>query len=105
MTQPRIAIIGAGSIGTFVALSLVEAGQDVVVCARKPLQEISVERDCRRTAVAVRAITDPADAPTADWIVLATKAQDTPGTAPWLRALAHPGSTVVVLQNGIGHVE
>jgi 2-dehydropantoate 2-reductase len=38
-------------------------------------------------------------------VVIATKAQDTAGTAEWMRRLVGPSSVVVVVQNGIGHVE
>ena len=38
-------------------------------------------------------------------MLLATKAQDTPGAAAWLRILTGTGTTVAVLQNGIAHEE
>ena len=47
-------------------------------------------------------LTDPAGAGgRADWVLLAVKAHQTAGAAPWLDALAGPGTTVVVLQNGV----
>jgi 2-dehydropantoate 2-reductase len=39
------------------------------------------------------------------WILLATKAHQTEGAAAWLSALAGAGTTVVILQNGVEHVE
>ena len=51
-------------------------------------------------------LADPAHAGgRADWVLLAVKAHHTPGASPWLDALAGPGSTVVVLQNGVEHRE
>jgi 2-dehydropantoate 2-reductase len=38
-----------------------------------------------------------------DYVVVTVKAQDTAGVGPWLDALVGPATTVVVLQNGIGH--
>jgi 2-dehydropantoate 2-reductase len=40
-----------------------------------------------------------------DWVLLATKAQQTPQAGPWLARLCLPGTVVVVLQNGVDHVE
>ena len=40
-----------------------------------------------------------------DWVLLATKAQQTPQAGPWLARLCHPDTVVVVLQNGVDHVE
>jgi 2-dehydropantoate 2-reductase len=40
-----------------------------------------------------------------DWVLLATKAQQTPNAGPWLARLCRPGTVVVVLQNGVDHVE
>ena len=38
-------------------------------------------------------------------ILLATKAYDVPGAAPWLRALCRADATLAVLQNGVEHRE
>lgn len=40
-----------------------------------------------------------------DWVLLATKTQDTPGTAPWLKRLCGPHTVLAVLQNGVDQVE
>jgi len=43
----------------------------------------------------------PIDAPAADWILLATKSQDTQAAVPWFAHLARKGTRIVVLQNGV----
>jgi 2-dehydropantoate 2-reductase len=40
-----------------------------------------------------------------NWVLLCTKTQDTPSTAPWLQRLCGPQTRVAVLQNGIGHTD
>jgi len=39
-----------------------------------------------------------------DWVLLATKAQQTPQAGLWLARLCRPGTVVVVLQNGVDQV-
>jgi 2-dehydropantoate 2-reductase len=99
----RIAVVGTGAIGATFAAALERAGHEPQLCARTPRRAITVERDGEppRTLTApVR--TDPAAAGgRADWVLLAVKAHQTAGAAPWLDALAGPGSVVVVLQNGV----
>jgi len=99
-----IAVVGFGSIGGVVAGSLVGAGRhDVVVCVRQPLERLIVERPSDTIEVPIRALTDPAGAAPVDWVLLCTKAHQTPSTAPWLAQLCGPATRVAVLQNGIDH--
>ena len=104
----RVAVVGAGAIGSTVAAALQRAGRhDVQLCARRDPGPIVVERpDGDRVALTAPVVVDPANAVgPADWVVLAVKAHQTEGAAAWLRALCAPGTTVAVLQNGIDHVE
>lgn len=104
----RVAVVGVGAIGAAVAAALQSAGgHELVLCARRPLDEVVVELpDGSAVALAGPLLTDPAalDGP-ADWVLLAVKAHQTAGAAGWLSALCGPASTVAVLQNGIDHVE
>ena len=104
----RVAVVGVGAIGAAIAAAVDRAGgQQLVLCARRALDEVVVELpDGSAVAVDAPVVTDPAgvDGP-ADWVLLAVKAHQTPGAAGWLSALCGPGSTVAVLQNGIDHVE
>jgi 2-dehydropantoate 2-reductase len=99
-------VIGGGGIGGYFAALLHAAGADVTLCVRTPAEELRVERHGTITTLPVRIVSATADAgPTADWVVVAVKGQDTAGTQAWLDVLAGPQTTVVVAQNGVDHVE
>lgn len=102
--RKTIAVIGLGSIGGIIAGLLRAADRhDVVACVRRPLDRLTVERAEGAIEVPLRALTDPAQAAPVDWVLLCTKAQDTPSITPWLEKLCRPPTRVAVLQNGIGH--
>ena len=97
----RIALVGPGAIGVTFGAAAAQAGHEVLVCSRQPLPGgVHVERDDGHTySIAGPALTDPADAPQTDIVLLGVKAHQTAGAAAWLHAL-NP-TTVLVLQNGI----
>jgi 2-dehydropantoate 2-reductase len=104
----RVAVIGVGAIGATVAAAVQESGgHELVLCARRPLDRVVVERpDGGEVALDAPLLTDPAGVDSSpDWVLLAVKAHQTEGAAGWLRALCGAGTTVAVLQNGIDHVE
>jgi 2-dehydropantoate 2-reductase len=103
--RSTIAIIGLGSIGAAVAGSLRHADRhDIIACTRGPLERLVVERPEGTIDVPLRTVTAPADAKPADWVLLCTKAHETPTTAAWLTRLCDASTRVAVLQNGIDHV-
>jgi 2-dehydropantoate 2-reductase len=101
-----IAIIGPGAIGGILAAWL---GQDpdnaVTVCARSAFDHLEVETPTGRIRSTPRVITTPSDATPVDWVLITTKAYDAASAAGWLPALCRTGTRVVVLQNGVEHVE
>jgi 2-dehydropantoate 2-reductase len=101
-----IAIIGPGAIGGVLAAWL---GQDpdhaVTVCARTPFDRLEVETPTGEITSSPRVVTDPVDARPADWVLIATKAYDAAGAARWLPSVCRDDTPVVVLQNGVEHVE
>lgn len=101
----RVAVIGLGGIGGVAAASLTLAGRhDVVACGRRPLDRMKLHLPDREPVdVAMTTLTDPGDARPVDWVLLATKAQDTASAAPWLQQLCSPRTVVAVLQNGVDH--
>jgi 2-dehydropantoate 2-reductase len=101
----RIAIVGVGAIGSVVAALLEEAGHEVLLCVRRPLPELTIERASGSVRVGARRLLSPAEAPPADWILVATKAYDVPAAAAWLGPLGARGCPVAVLQNGVEHRE
>ncbi|GAB7052513.1 2-dehydropantoate 2-reductase [Catenuloplanes indicus] len=103
--QTRVAVIGAGAVGLVVAEAAHDAGHDVVLCARTRPERLVIERTDRVRELDVPVLVDPGEAQPADWVLLATKAQDVAGAAAWFDGLVGPDTTVVVLQNGVDHAE
>jgi 2-dehydropantoate 2-reductase len=102
----RVAVVGVGAIGATVAAAAQEAGHELVLCARRPLERVVVERpDGEEVALRAPLLTEANGVGPAEWVLLAVKAHQTAGAAGWLRALCAAGTTVAVLQNGIDHVE
>ena len=102
----RIAIVGVGAIGGVVAGLLQSAGRhELVLCVRRPLAELVVETPDGAVRIEATIVTDPADAPAVDGVMVATKAYDVVGAAKWLERLCVQGAPVAVLQNGVEHRE
>jgi 2-dehydropantoate 2-reductase len=103
--RSTVAVIGLGSIGGVAAGCLAAAGRhDIIACARRPLDRLTLERPEGAADIALTSLTDPAQATPADWVLLCTKAHHTETAAPWLERLCTPQTRVAVLQNGIDHV-
>lgn len=102
--KTTVAVIGLGGIGGVAAASLGHAGHlEVIACGRRPLDRMKLERPEGEVEVSMRTLTDPEDAAPVDWVLLVTKAQDTPTAASWLAKLCGPETRVAVMQNGIDH--
>jgi 2-dehydropantoate 2-reductase len=102
--RTSVAVIGLGSVGGVVAGCLAHADRvAVVACVRRPLDRLTVERPEGTVEVELRTLTDPQAATPVDWVLLATKAYQTPSAGPWLGRLCGPSTRVAVLQNGIDH--
>jgi 2-dehydropantoate 2-reductase len=100
----RIAVVGPGSVGVFFAAHLAAVGHDVVACARRPFTEYVVESATAPLRLPAHVVTDPAQLDGIDpveWVLLAVKVHQTPGTAAWLGRLCAPSTVVVVAQNGL----
>ncbi len=104
--RQTVAVVGLGSIGGIIAAALHAAGRhNVIVCVRKPIDHLTLERGEETVEVALRALTDPAQATPVPWVLLCTKVHHTPSIVPWLTRLCDARTRVAVLQNGIGHAE
>ena len=98
----RVAVVGPGAIGATLAAAVRRGGADVLLCGRTPHERLVVEREGGATTVVPGPVlTDPGAAQRADVVLLAVKAHQTEGAAPWLARLCHPEAIVVVLQNGV----
>jgi len=101
----KLAVVGLGGIGGALAVALRAADRhDVVACARRPLAGLVLEWNDATLDLPLNVATDPRAVGPADWVMLSTKAHQTPDAAPWLASLCRPGTRVAVLQNGIDHV-
>ncbi|HXW43125.1 MAG TPA: 2-dehydropantoate 2-reductase [Xanthobacteraceae bacterium] len=101
----KVAVIGLGSIGGAIAGCLLAAGRhDLVACMRRPIDRLTLEYSQGTVELPLRALTDPAAAQAADWVLVCTKTYQTESAAPWLARLCTPATRVAVLQNGIGHL-
>jgi 2-dehydropantoate 2-reductase len=102
--RSTIAVIGLGSIGGVAAGCLRDADRhDVIACVRHPIGRLVLDGADGRVELPLQVLTDPAQAPRVDWVLLCTKVQHTPLTAPWLQRLCDRSTRVAVLQNGIDH--
>lgn len=101
-SERPVAVIGAGAIGLSLASALARAGRSITVCGgRQPVDRIEITEDGIPESWPVRHVTDPVDIEGPTTAVVAVKAHQTAAVADWLRALAHPDSTVLVAQNGV----
>jgi 2-dehydropantoate 2-reductase len=102
--RATIAVVGLGGIGSVIGGCLRHADRhDVVVCVRKPIERLVLERPKDTVQVAFRALVEPTEATRVDWVLLCTKAHQVPSAAPWLGRLCDASTRVAVLQNGIEH--
>jgi 2-dehydropantoate 2-reductase len=104
----RIAIVGAGAIGGFVAAVLARSGTPVAIVARGPhLDAIRrsgiavVASDLGSFTASVEASDDLRALGPVDLALLAFKSHQWPALLPQLEAAARNGTTIVTLQNGV----
>ncbi|MFE9881710.1 2-dehydropantoate 2-reductase [Streptomyces sp. NPDC005784] len=103
----RVAVVGMGAVGSVVAAGLASTGRmEVTACVRSPLGGLRITRpDGAVEDILIPEILDPAQMSAVEWVVLATKAHQTAGAAPWLERLCNADTRVAVLQNGVEHLE
>lgn len=103
----RIAVFGAGAVGSYFGGKLAQAGRHIVFLARGqslkalqrgPLRVSSIAGDFE---VKVRATDDPDDVGHVDAVLLAVKAWQVNEAAFTLRPMMGENSVVVPLQNGV----
>ena len=105
----KIAVIGCGAIGGYVAAKLALAGETVTVMVRGATLEAVRERGitlhmsdgCTHLAHDVAATSDYARAGVQDLVILAVKAHQLEAVAARVPELFGPDTAVVTMQNGI----
>jgi len=105
----KVAIVGAGAMGSVYAGLLADAGNEV--WAVDPWEEhvaairaggLRVEGASGDRTVRVHATTDAAEAGECDLVVIATKARDVEAAARSAKPLLGPETVVLPIQNGLG---
>ncbi len=103
----KICIFGAGAIGGYMAVKLVQAGADVSLVARGPhlaaMQQDGltlIEEDAEVT-VPVTASDDPAALGVQDYVIVTLKAHSVPGVVDAMQPLIGPDTTIVSGVNGV----
>jgi 2-dehydropantoate 2-reductase len=114
-SEPKVAIVGAGPVGGILGAHLAHAGHYVVLCdIQKPHLDAIKEKGlsitgflemtagCKRVAYS---ISELANFPTLDTIVVATKASILPRIVPELKEIIQRGARIVSCQNGLDNEE
>jgi 2-dehydropantoate 2-reductase len=108
----RIAIVGAGALGSAFGAGFVRAGHDVTfIDVAAPLVDtlnatgLTIVDGGERTNVPVRATTDPAGVAACELVMVFVKAYHTTGAAEMLEPLLGSAGVLATLQNGLGAAE
>jgi 2-dehydropantoate 2-reductase len=103
----RLAIFGAGAIGGFLSVRLVQSGEDVTVVARGPHLEAMqakgltlISRE-ERVTVRPRCVASASEAGAQDYVFVTLKAHSLPAAAPQIAAMMGPESALITGINGV----
>jgi 2-dehydropantoate 2-reductase len=104
----RVAVFGAGAVGSYLGSRFAAAGADVHLVARGAILEALrtngltiVSPDGTSTTEQVQATDDAASIGPVDFVVFGVKSYDTEAAAPRLLPLLGPETAVLSFQNGI----
>ena len=108
----KIAVVGAGAMGSLFGALLTEAGNDVWLFDVRPdhvhaldNHGLVVERDGHLRTVGVKATCEPARIGSADLVIIFVKSNATLSAAHTARRLTVSGGAVMTLQNGMGNAD
>jgi len=108
----KIAVVGAGAMGSLFGAMLAEAGNDVWLCDvwQDHVQAINnngLRIDCEGKPRSVRllATLDPAQIGPADLVIIFVKSTQTKSAAEAAQYLVGSGGAVLTLQNGMGNAD
>lgn len=106
----RIAVVGAGAMGSIFGARFVRGGHEAVLVdvveslvERINAEGVTIVRDREETVTRVPATTDPASVGAVDAVVFFTKCYHTAAAASSARPLVGPETIVASLQNGWGN--
>jgi 2-dehydropantoate 2-reductase len=108
----KIAIVGAGAMGSLLAAFLSKSKEEVWILHRhKEHVDMIAQRGIAVTGISgnwqakVKITSDPQDIGVADLLIICVKAYDTKGAILKARPLVGQNTKVLTLQNGIGNIE
>ncbi|MFX1451415.1 MAG: ketopantoate reductase family protein [Promethearchaeota archaeon] len=107
----KIAIMGAGAIGSLFGGLLSKSGEDVTLVGRpKHVNAINdnglkIEGVSGEHIIKVKATSDPADLDMVDLILLTVKAYDVEKAVVDINSIIEPETSILCLQNGLGIVD
>lgn len=108
---PRVAVVGAGAVGSYFGGMLAHAGAPVTMIGRKPFVEAVRQEGLLldtlhfQKRMQINASTQLSAVRGADLVLFCVKTTDNAVTARELASFLAPGSTVISLQNGVDNVE
>lgn len=103
----KVCIYGAGAIGAYLGVALVDAGCDVSMIARGPHLEamqkngLTFESGGATRNIRLRCTADPAVLGPQDYVILTLKAHSVFGAVDSIGQLLGPSTAIVTAQNGI----
>jgi 2-dehydropantoate 2-reductase len=108
----KIAVVGAGAMGSLFGASLAEAGNevwlhDVWVAHVEAINQdgLAIERGGKTRTLRIDATTDPEQIGQAELIIIFVKSTHTAAAAETARKLAGSAGVVMTLQNGMGNAD
>ena len=108
----RVAVIGAGAMGSIFGAALARSGAEIVLYDNRPDLIAAIARDgvkiegaLGELSLRARATGDATTIGPADWVVILVDANATPTAAKIAAACLAPDGFALTLQNGIGNIE
>lgn len=108
----KIAVMGAGAVGTYFGGRFARAGHDVTLIARDNHAQAIAQRgglllDSSEFSgvIPLKAVSDPSGVRDADVILFCVKSSDTQDAGAAMRPYLAPHASVICLQNGVDNAE
>ena len=108
----KIAVVGAGAMGSLFGAMLTEAGSDVWLYDvwREHVRSINqnglrIEREGKTRTVEIKATDNPLQVGRAELVIVFVKSSQTNLAAETAKVIAGPDGTVMTLQNGMGNAD
>ncbi len=108
----KIAVVGAGAMGSLFGAMLAEAGNEVWLYDvwREHVQSINqnglqIEREGKTRTVKIKATADPQQIGRVELVIIFVKSSRTNAAAETAQTIADAGGSVMTLQNGMGNAD